>query len=355
MIKNKLDYKLINLAIIALIVFLVYQTGSLWLGITNKILSIILPFFFAFVVAYALHPLLRYFQSKKIKKGYAVIIVIAIVVGIMTLFLGLVIPLLFNQLSSLFSGITAFLKEITTRYDVNLGPLQTSLTTSFNDIILGMGNYISNGALSALGVSLSYIATFFIAFSAAIYFLIDFDNIRAGFKTYLLHRSKRAYLYFRALDREMKHYLSGFIKVVFISLIEYTVAFTIIGHPNAILLGFLAALGNLIPYFGGIMVNTLATITAFVISPALFIRTLITFFVLSTVDGYVINPYVYGKTNKIHPLFVILAVFAGGIIFGLMGIIIALPLAITLLTTYKFFKEDINEKLEDIKENKKKN
>ena len=52
---------------------------------------------------------------------------------------------------------------------------------------------------------------------------------------------------------------------------------------------------------------------------------------------------VYGKTNKVHPLVVITSVFAGGILFGIFGIIISLPLSILLIATIKFFKDDIIE------------
>jgi len=72
--------------------------------------------------------------------------------------------------------------------------------------------------------------------------------------------------------------------------------------------------------------------------------------VLSTVDGYVINPLVYGKSNKIHPLLVIISVFIGGALFGIMGIIISLPTAIIIVTTYRYFEEDLKDKIEDIRE-----
>ena len=69
---------------------------------------------------------------------------------------------------------------------------------------------------------------------------------------------------------------------------------------------------------------------------------------------YNINPLVYGKTNEVHPLVVILSVFAGGILFGIAGIVISLPLAIIIITTFKFFREDISYKIEDIKGSTKK-
>lgn len=63
------------------------------------------------------------------------------------------------------------------------------------------------------------------------------------------------------------------------------------------------------------------------------------------IDGYVIGPLVYGKSNKIHPLLSIFAVFMGGIVFGILGIIISMPLCIILLTIYRFFKDDICDKI----------
>ncbi len=75
------------------------------------------------------------------------------------------------------------------------------------------------------------------------------------------------------------------------------------------------------------------------------IKTIITFVILSSLDSYVINPTVYGKTNRIHPLVTIIALFAGGIIFGIAGVFISFPLTIIIVTTYRYYKKDIEEKL----------
>lgn len=354
MIKNKPDFKLINLALITLIIFLVYQTGHLWMGVTSTFIQIFIPFFFAFIVAYALYPLLQYLMNKKIPKPLAVMMIIALIAGIV-IFLGVaVVPLLFGQLSSLFNGIIAFLKEISLESDINFAPIQETLSTSFNEIIMSLSKYVSNGAINLIGVSVEYLSIIFIAFAAGIYFLIDMEKIRNTVKKYLKRRNKKTFHYVACVDHEMKQYLTGFLRIMMITIVEYTLAYTIIGHPNALLLGFLAMIANLIPYFGGIIANVVAAVTAFVISPAMFIKTLIVFVLLSWLDGYVINPLVYGKTNKIHPLVGIFAVFAGGILFGIVGIVISLPLAIILITTFKFYYEDISDKIEDIKDKKEK-
>lgn len=353
MFKDKINYKLVNLALISAIILVLYRTGPLWLGIVGKILSIIFPFFIAFVLAYALYPFLQFMIKKKIPKTVAIFIIVGIILGLVVLLIALIFPLLFSQLSSLFNGILTFVKELMTNYDLELGPLQETLTNTFNEIISGLGKYVSDGAVSAINSSLSILSILLIAFASSIYLLVDMDKIRKEIKLFLRRKNKRAFNYVKILDTEMRNYLSGFIKIVGITLIEYTLAFLIIGHPNAILLGFLAAIATLIPYFGGIITNIIAAITAFVISPGLFIRTIICFFILSAIDGYVINPFVYGKTNEVHPLVVIFSVFAGGILFGVLGIIISLPLAIITIATWKFYKKDIDEKLDDIKDKNK--
>ena len=354
MIKNRIDYKLINIAIITLIIFLVYNVADLWLGIINKSLTIILPFFFAFVFAYAMYPMLSYLESRNIRKGLSMALILTLVLSVLALLIGLVVPVVFNQTSSLFASIIAFFTEISTRSDLNIGPIQDALKNSFEQITIEMGKYVSNGALNMIGVSLEFISIVVITFSASVYLLSDMKSIRREFKSYLKHKSHKALHYFKLLDAEMKNYLTGFMKIVAITFLEYTITFYIIGHPHALLLGFLAAIANLIPYFGGLVTNIIAVITAFVVSPALFWKTVIAFFILSSVDGYVINPLVYGKTNKLHPVIVIMSVFAGGILFGVMGIILSLPIAIIIIATVKYFKEEINEKLEDMKTNGRK-
>ncbi|MDD3453156.1 MAG: AI-2E family transporter [Bacilli bacterium] len=355
MIKNKIDYKLINLAILMLIIFLIYKTGSLWLGILGTIFKISFPFIVGFVIAYALYPFVDFLQRHKVPKFLAIFIIITIVLALMSVIIFGIIPMIFGQLPNLFNGIISFIKEMSIKLDIDFEPIQNSLATSFNDIIIAVGKYVSNGAINIISVSISYMTTALISFAATLYFLSDMKAIRTSIKKHLRRKSKKLYQYVALLDDDMKNYLTGFTRIILISLVEYTLAYTFIGHPYALILGFLAMLANLIPYFGGVVTNTIAAVTSFVISPKLFIRTVITFIILSTIDGYVINPLVYGKTNKVHPLIVIMSVFVGSALFGIIGILISLPLAIICITTYKYFKDDINDKIEDIKVERKNN
>ena len=142
----------------------------------------------------------------------------------------------------------------------------------------------------------------------------------------------------------------GLCLTLVIQFFEYTIVFLLIGHPNFLLLGILSSISSLIPYFGGFIVNVIAIMIAAVVSPKLLILTLIVAIVLPNIDGYIISPKVYGKTNNISPLLTIFAVFAGGVLGGFIGILIALPLTIILRTIFKYYKGDISKKIDDIKE-----
>ena len=343
MTKRGLDYKLVNVVLLVLLIYLIYQTRSFWLGVVSVLKDILLPFFIAFIIAYAIYPLISSLVKRNVPKALAMIIVLGGLVLIFGTLCYLIFPVFTQQIGSLFNGIISFFKELAIDYNINFSSLQKQLSGTFDQTLKNIGNYISNGAIDMIGASFSIISKIFIIIAAVIYFLIDMDKIRNGVRKFVIKRNKKFYRYLSLVDKQLNSYLSGFLKIVIISFFEYLILYSIIGHPNALMLGTLAAFGNLIPYFGGIITNIIAAITAFVISPELFIKTIIVFIIFSAVDGYIINPFVYGKTNKVHPLVVIISVFAGGILGGMVGIVLALPTAIVILSTIKFYKEDISK------------
>ena len=348
---KKINYKLVNLGLIVGIIFLLYCTGNLWSGVVNKVVDILLPFMFAFAFAYALYPFLEKMRKKKIPKWLGILIIVLLILLLAVVVIYIISSILVGQLANLFGSIIDFVKNLSNNnWDIKIVGLENDLDSIFKDILANVGSYVSNGAVNVINTSIDVLSKILIGFAAFIYFLIDMDKIRAFVKAFFQRKSDKTYNYVVALDDQMRRYLNGLVKVMIISVIEYSLAYSIIGHPDALLLGFLAGVANLIPYFGGMANNCIAAITAFVISPTLFVKTIIVFAVLSLVDGYVINANVYGKSNSIHPLIVILSVFAGSSLFGIMGIVISFPLAIVIVTTYKYYKDDI---MTNIKKHKK--
>lgn len=340
MLSKKVNVKLINLVLIAVLIWILVATGGFWLWTVNKAIEILIPFVVAFAFAYISYPFLKSMEKKGIPKWLGIGIIIVLLVGFVSLIIALLIPLVYDQIVGLISNIIKFIQDISTKYELNLDYIQNSFS-NLNSIVLDFGKFISNSAFNIINKSIGIATTTVIAFFTGIYFLIDMDHIRKGVKNFFKKKRQKTYNYVKALDIEMKNYCIGLAKYIFIQLIEYTLIFYLIGHPYFLILGILASFTTIIPYFGGIFTNIIALITAIVVSPKLFILTLIVSLILPNIDGYFWSPKIYGKTNNIHPVVTIFGVFAGGALFGIMGIIIALPVTIILAQTYKYYKGDI--------------
>ncbi|MDO5568934.1 MAG: AI-2E family transporter [bacterium] len=343
---NKLiNYKLANFCLLALAVAIVYSVRGLWGGVVDKVISIIFPFLLAFTLAYIAYPFTRKMQDKGIPKYLSVTIITVLTVGFLVLLVMLIIPLLYDQIIIFVGDITVFLKEISSKFNVDVNMFQTTLTSLTTNI----GKYISDGAIGVINASFGIIAATVIVLFVSIYFLSDMDKIRDYIKVKLKSSKSRSYNYVKNLDTQMSNYFTGMGLNMLYQLVEYTTIYFIIGHPSYLLLGVLSAFSNIIPYFGGFIVNIIALIVASTISTQLTILTLIVCLICPNIDSYVISPRVYGKTNKLHPLVNIFAVFAGGVLLGFWGIVISLPVAIIVITTYKFFRNDISNKIDNIK------
>lgn len=348
MYKNKMNYRFVNIILVLLIIYLLYITFGLWNGIVSKFIAIVTPFVVAFTIAYALYPLVRKLQSKNIPKRFAIAIVICLIIGFVALIIWLVIPVVINQLISLSNWILEFAKDISGKYNIDLKNLQEHVG-DLKTLVSSFGKSISDFSVSVINKSINFATLAIISLISSIYFLSGMDKYRAGIKRYLKRKNKRVFNYVKKLDFEVSRYFNGLEKYILVQFIEYTLVFFLIGHPYYILLGILCSVTTIIPYFGGIFSNIIACITAFFISTKLFILTLIVAFICPNIDGYIISPRIYGKTNNVPALLTIFAAFAGGKLFGIIGIIIALPITIILLATYKFYEDEINQKIEDIK------
>lgn len=349
MLKNKLNFKLLNLLMFAGIIYLAVNTFDWWGGIVHKIFSILLPFIISFAIAYALYPCVRFLENKGVRKGLSKAIVIITVLCLIVLLFSITIPLVYEQLVSLSKIIGDIINDVSGKFEINLGNFRNTINTSLDKLIGNVGEYISKGAIQILSSSIGFLTKVIIVTIVSIYFLIDMDKIRNRIKLILKRFNKRAFLYVKSVDDELENYLLGLLIFMAIQLVEYSLLFGIVHHPNWLLLGILASLTTIIPYFGGLATNVIAVILASVVSPKLFIATMIICLVFPNIDGYIISPKVYGKTNNINPVWSIFAVFAGGALYGFIGILVALPIYLILRCTYNFFKKDIYGKIDEIK------
>lgn len=352
MFKDKMNFKLLNILMFVIIVYFGLITFDYWGWIITKTLAIILPFLIAFGIAYSFYPIVRKLKQKGLSNSLAVTIVSGTVIFIILALILITVPLVYDQLVLLSQSIGEVMNDLSSKFEVNLGDFQTTINTIMDNIVQSAGKYVSDGTLNIVGRAVDFLSNSIIILILSIYFLADMEKIRKEVKKLLTRNKnrKKAYDYVRVLDKELGQYLNGLAIFIGIQFVEYTLLFKIIGHPNWLLLGILASLTTVIPYFGGLITNIVAVILASVVSTPLFIATLIICLVFPNIDGYIISPKVYGKTNNINAMWTIFAVVAGGTLFGIVGIMFSLPVYIAINCTFNFFKEDIYDRIAHIKD-----
>ncbi|MCI9084639.1 MAG: AI-2E family transporter, partial [Bacilli bacterium] len=137
--ERQIDYKLVNLVLFILIIYLIYQTSSFWLGVVSILKSILLPFFIAFIIAYVLNIIVSSLVRKNVPRWFSIIIVLGVCVFVAGLLSYLVAPVFVEQITNLFNGIISFFKEITLKYNIEFSDIQHQLSTTFNDTLEKMG------------------------------------------------------------------------------------------------------------------------------------------------------------------------------------------------------------------------
>ena len=355
MFKDRLNYKLLNILILVVIIYFGLITFNYWGWIITKTVAILTPFLIAFGIAYAFYPIVKKLKKKGLSNTLAVTIVSGTVIFILLALILITVPLVYDQLVLLSQSIGEVMNDLSRKFEVNLGDFQTTINSIMDNIVQSAGKYVSDGTLNIVGRAVDFISNSIIILILSIYFLIDMEKIRGEVQKILTRNKnrKKAFNYIKVLDKELGQYLNGLAIFIGIQFVEYTILFKIIGHPNWLLLGILAALTTVIPYFGGLITNIVAVILASVVSTPLFIATLIICLVFPNIDGYIISPKVYGKTNNVNAMWTIFAVVAGGTLFGIPGIMLSLPVYIAINCTFNYFKEDIYDKLAKVKREEK--
>jgi predicted PurR-regulated permease PerM len=128
--------------------------------------------------------------------------------------------------------------------------------------------------------------------------------------------------------RVSQSYLLGRILMILFLVVLYSIGLSLSGIRNAILISLLAAVLSLIPYIGNVIGFTLAVIMAFISGSGFTgaIGVAITFTITQFVESYILEPYVVGDQVDLNPVFTIIVVVLGGVLWGIVGMLIAIPL-----------------------------
>lgn len=340
--ENKINYKLLNFLIILCITFIGIKTFYLWGEIGKEIFSILFPFLLSFIMAYSLYPIVRMLKKIGVRNNIAIISVILVVTCIFVLLFYITIPLIFNQLSSIVDLIKEFIDIISVKYNINLSKIELIVESPLNGLIKKVGSYISLGMINIFTTSIELFTKTIVSIVVAVYLLFDMENIRTFISRNMVKKNKKIYKLTKKIDEELTDYLGGILIFMLIQLIEYSVAFLLIGHPNWLILAILASLTTVIPYFGAFATNMFAVLLSAVISKKLFFLTVIVCILLPNIDGYIISPKVFGKTNNINPVVSIVLTVISAKLFGIIGILLCIPTYIIFKNLFTYYLSEIN-------------
>ena len=183
-------------------------------------------------------------------------------------------------------------------------------------------------AVGFFNSSMRFIFTYILTF-IYIFFML---NYRAHFKKFLLRlfpdsKRKKVTTIISESTRVTQKYLLGKLMLVGFLAIFYSIGLGISGVRNFILVSVLAAIFSIIPYIGNIIGFGMALVFGYLTSgnPGVLIGISLTFFIGQFIESYILNPYVVGDQVDLHPFLVILVVVVGNFTWGIVGMILSIP------------------------------
>ena len=325
------------------------QRLALFLGLLGGLLfllwmfsAILTPFVLAACIAYFLDPLASRLERARIPRGLAAFLLVLGLVATALLALLLLYPLVISQIGVLLARLPAYITVIGATLREALIGLEEQLGPEFVDARL------RELAISQAGAMLSYLATaatrligggfaLFNVFSLLViapvvgfYLLRDWPRIIGRVESWLPRRNAAVLRQLaRDTDRVLSAWLRGQLLCCAILGLFYAVALSAAGLELGTLVGLLTGVLSFIPYVGsitGLAAAVLLALGQFGTWQGVMLIVLV-FIVGQILEGYVIYPRLLGDRVELHAVWVIFALFAGGVAFGFLGVLLAVPMA----------------------------
>lgn len=320
-------------------------------GFLSYTAEVLTPLIIAVIFSYIVNPAVERLQgfydkmSKKRRKGkfrkrlagtalfyillFAVIIVL--IAAVLIVIGDTDVNLIERRIRSSVFGFTDTLKQLNVKL-VDMGVIENEASIFdgiMNFIKSGIGrvtDYISRRA-SSIG---SFALDLLIGLTASFYFLMEKEKIlyygRDIIETFMPKYSEGILDSLSEANRIFSGYISGQITDAAVMAVLISISFLVIGIDYPFIIGIVSGFSNLIPYFGAIAAFLLAvSIALFSGSPVKALYAAIIVILLQQLDSAVIVPKVVGNKVKLHPVFVILSLSVFGSIFGIWGMVFAVP------------------------------
>ncbi|MFF2483569.1 AI-2E family transporter [Paenibacillus sp. NPDC058071] len=337
-LNNKFVIFLLVLLLIGLNIFIFTKISYIFTPLTVLFKTILLPVLLAGVVYYLLNPIVDALEKRRVKRVYSIIILFLLIVGIITVLLVSVIPLITDQITNLIHDLPKFAETLRVQFDdLTDSALSTQLQQWFDFNSAEMTGKITstftnwlNSAWSSVGsfvhtlkeVVLAIVTLPFILF----YLLKDGKKLPKRIVGFLPTRLRKSSLgVFGEMNEQISSYIRGQIIISFCIGVLLYIGYIIIGLKYSLVLALIAACTAVVPYLGPAIAITPALIVAAVDSPIMLLKMVVIWTVVQLIEGKFISPQIMGKSLQIHPITIIFVILTAGNLFGVAGVILAVP------------------------------
>lgn len=348
-----------SLAIIAFLTIL--YLGSKVLFLFNPIVAIIklllVPMMLSGFMYYLLRPLVNFLVARKLNRALSILLIYLCFAGLFVLFWVLVWPTLREQFQNFIDNAPYLVQGLQNQFNrLQNDPSLSRFFQSDSDIVQRLSDYLNN-AINWITDSMSnligVVSSIFVVIATLpiiLYYMLKDGHKLSPILLSLVPRKyrKEADEMLSAIDGA----LSGFIVTrvllnVILGVMLY-IGFLIIGLPYSLLLAVISVPLNFIPYVGSLLAAVPVIIVGFIASPTMAIWSAVVIFIAQQIQDNVLSPIIYGKSLDVHPLTTVVLVLVGGDFFGIIGVLIALPVYMIIKIIFlRVYEIIVNQRTEE--------
>ncbi len=303
------------------------------LRLLGSLSSVLVLIGVAFFLALGLEPAASWFVNRKLPRWAATTLVFAIFLTMVGAFVAAAVPPLVQQASELIKQAPHYLQQAQDHSSA-IGRLNERFRVQqrITDTINGSGGSVVNHVVSAGSAVFGAVADSLVVIVLTVYFLVDMPRIRTNLYRLVPHsRRPRAILIGDEVFAKVGAYVLGNVLISVIAGAATFVWLMAFDVPYPLLLGIFVALLDLVPVVGSTIAGVVVAAVALTVSLPVCIATTAFFVVFRLLEDYLLVPRIIGRAVKVPALITVVAVLIGGALLGIVGALVAIPIAAALL------------------------
>ncbi|HDG8595508.1 TPA: AI-2E family transporter [Staphylococcus aureus] len=356
---NDLVFSLIALVLLGIVIFIFEKVSYVFDPFIIVFKTIAAPIIVSLILFYLFNPIVNMMERYRIPRVAGISIIYLAVVGVITLIVNLLIPIIGSQVDSLVKNSPQYLEKLINSIDkianntffssyysqINdwLNSLPKKIPSMLSEFTDGFGSIIATFAETIDNIGVVIVTTPFVLF-----FMLKDGHHFKEFSTNIMPPKFRKDFHdiLEKMSVQVGSYIQGQIIVSFCIGILLFIGYSVIGLKYSLVLASIAAVTSVVPYLGPTIAISPAIVIAAITSPWMLLKLAVVWTLVQFVEGHFISPNIMGKTLKIHPLTIIFILLCAGKLLGIVGVILGIPgyaiLKVLVTHLFQLFKRRYN-------------